>query len=269
MRIQTESLDKITKDNLGEFPGGLEAVTGERVPNLSYSAILCTMFKNPIQWRPGINGTFAIHYDTLENLELILSTFAEDKLKERSRRGCWYFHFETVEELKTFTLETQTATDTILKHCRSEGYLSPPDRRYSIVFVSLSDAVFRELNVNQFLLEQFLNCMMTAQDVRTFIVPLIHGSSVEQTVLMPSCDYVFFLGECEQDAIELFPEKTHGAHHPARVKIGAVFRHNRKTLQPIHFRRRQVSPWMKMAKARRKAEQDVYAEFLRSLPDED
>lgn len=255
--------------------------TGARVHDFDLAVKLYLSLKREVHWIPYIyRNAFFTAAETKDR-----EFFAKQISKQVDSSNAGYVHvLDTVGDLAGIedlqdnhypvtlaeAAEEIIAASDVVKEmqvkCSESGLLAPPSRRFDVVVLRVSkDSLNRLVKVDP-AREAMIYMLREGADMKVPLVIMTDGSSRTWLPFLREVNWAVFMGdENEEFAERLYSGLTPGIFNPRRIKLGVLASFDRKylsVLQPLKF---EASKWGSLRTAQRKAEKQVYDDFLEEI----
>lgn len=258
-----------------------ELDTGARVHDFDLAVKLYLSLKREVHWIPYVyrNAFFTASGQSEREF------FATEVTKQVAAQGSGRAHIlDTVGDLTdvegledshhSVTLaeaaeEVIAASNTVKEmesKCSDAGLLTPPARRFDVVILRVSEDSLNRLVKVDPAREAMIYMLREGAEMRIPLIIMTEGVSRTWIPFLREVNWAVFMGEeNEKFAEELYSGLTPGIFNPRRIKLGVLASFDRKylsVLQPLKF---VASQWGSLRTAQRKAEKQVYDDFLEEI----
>lgn len=257
---------------------------GSRIATADMTLELYRNYKKKTLWTPELYMNHTLFYGDMSNLDY----FMDELLKQtKNTSDVHFFNYASVD----INNSNFSSNDRLLQHqisfedalniafeacmqravkCQSQGFLSPPSRKFdSLVFV-LSSNEIRKLYQNEELYEKFTTMLSDGATFRAPMFLLIENVTAEWKRLLPELEWVGFLGDNNEDfAINYYKNLEPGLFNVGQVKIGIGFTKGSHRLIALQSLKYKPNEWRNAIVARKNAERKVYNDFLKGLDNGD
>lgn len=254
--------------------------TGARVHDFDLAVKLYLSLKREVHWIPYIYRNAFFTAENHDDREF----FVSETLRQVDSQNAGQVHvLDTVGDLEGLDSEESHHSVTLAEaaeeviaasatvkemheKCVSAGLLDPPARRFDVVILRVSEDSLSRLVKVEPAREAMIYMLRAGTEMRVPFVILTEGASRSWIPFLREVNWAVFMGDSNEEFAEkLYSGLTPGIFNPRRIKLGVLASFDRKylsVLQPLKF---VPSQWGSLRTARRKAEKQVYDDFLEEI----